>query len=69
MTYLVTNVTNDYDAANKQTFETEELAVAKAHEILENFPKNVINVSKLLNTYTATVTINTEEVKKAETEE
>lgn len=57
MPYVAINLTNDYDAANKNRYATQEEADARAREILSQFPGVQVFTAQVLKEYTAKVSI------------
>ena len=57
MPYVAINLTNDYDAANKTRYATQEEADARAREILTQFPGAQVYTAQVLKEYTAKVSI------------
>lgn len=62
MPYIVINGANTFDPNNQTEFATEAEADARAREILQSFPQSSIRTAKLLNSYSAQVTISTKAV-------
>lgn len=57
MPYVAINLANDYDAANKTRYATQEEADARAREILNQFPGAQVCVAQVLKDYSAKVSI------------
>lgn len=57
MPYVAINLTNDYDVANKTRYATQEEAIARAREILTQFPGAQVYTAQVLKEYTAKVSI------------
>ena len=57
MPYVAINLVNDYDAANKTRYATQEEADARAREILSQFPTAQVCVAQVLKDYSAKVSI------------
>ncbi len=61
MPYVAINLANDYDAANKTRYATQEEADARAREILNQFPTAQVCVAQVLKDYSAKVSITAKE--------
>lgn len=61
MPYVAINLANDYDAANKIRYASQEEADARAREILNQFPNAQVCVAQVLKDYSAKVTVTAKE--------
>ena len=57
MPFIVINSSNAFDQNNQVEFSTEAEADAKARELMSLQPQAVVRTAKLLNTYSAKVTV------------
>lgn len=61
MPFIAVNLSNDFDATNKNRYATQDQADARAREILAQFPTAQVFTAQVLKDYSAKVTVTAKE--------